>query len=148
MPSWVKVLFLDKRLRNGSERQPLCWSPQASPSSQQHSPTTHSHSTLHTKTASSHPLSHLLGTHTPHQQILWAPSTISSVQVSCSVVSDSLQPHGLQHARLPCPSPTPGACSNSCPLSQCCHPTISSFVVPFSCLQSFPASGQFFTSGG
>ena len=69
------------------------------------------------------------------------------------VMSDSLHPHGLQHARLPCPSPTPGACSNSCPLSQWCHPTISSSVVPFSCLQSFPASGsfpmsQFFSSVG
>ena len=69
-------------------------------------------------------------------------------------MSDSLQLHGLQHARLPCPSPTPSACSNSCPMSQWCHPTISSSVVPFSsCLQSFPASGsfprsQFFTSGG
>ena len=77
-----------------------------------------------------------------------------SVQFSCSVVSNSLQPHGLQHARLPCPSPTPGACWNSCPLSQWCHPTISSSVVPFSsCLQFFPVSGsfpmsQFFTSGG
>ena len=64
---------------------------------------------------------------------------------------DSLQP--LQHARLPCPSLTPGACSNSCPSSPWCHPTISSSVVPFSCLRSFPASGsfpmsQFFTSGG
>ena len=73
---------------------------------------------------------------------------------SHSVVSDSLQPHGLQHARLPCPSPTPGACSNSCPLSQWCHPTILSSIIPFSsCPQSFPASGsfpmsQFFTSGG
>ena len=56
-----------------------------------------------------------------------------------SVVSDSLWPHGLQHARLPCPSPSPGICSNSCPSSQWCHPTISSSVVPFSfCLQSFP----------
>ena len=78
----------------------------------------------------------------------------SSVQFSCSVVSNSLWPHELQHARLPCPSPTPGACSNSCPSSRWCHPTISSSVVPFpSCLQSFPASGsflmsQFFTSGG
>ena len=69
-------------------------------------------------------------------------------------MSDSLRPQGLQHARLPYPSPTPGACSNSCPLSQQCHPTISSFVIPFfSCLQSFPASGffpmsQFFASGG
>ena len=62
---------------------------------------------------------------------------------SCSVVSNSLQPHGLQHARLPWPSPTPGACSNSCPLNWWCHPTILSSVVPFpSCLQSFPASGS------
>ena len=78
----------------------------------------------------------------------------SSVFFSCSVMSDSLRPHGLQHARLPCPSPTPRACSNSCPLSQWCHPTISPSVIPFSsCLQSFPASGpflmsQFFASGG
>ena len=77
-----------------------------------------------------------------------------SVQFNSSVMSDSLQPYGLQHARLPCPSPTPGACSNSCPSSWWCHPTISSFVVPFSsCLQSFPASGsfpmsQFFASSG
>ena len=62
---------------------------------------------------------------------------------SCSVVS-ALWPHGLQHARLPCPSPFPRACSDSCPLSQWCHPTISSSVIPFSsCLQSFPASGSF-----
>ena len=73
---------------------------------------------------------------------------------SVSVVSDSFQPHGLHHSRPPCPSPTPGTYSNSCPLSQWCHPTISSSVVPFSSrLQSFPASGsfpmsQFFTSGG
>ena len=78
----------------------------------------------------------------------------SSVQFSCSVVSDSLWLHGLQHARLLCPSPTPRAYSDSCPSSQWCHPTISSSVIPFSsCLQSFPASGsfpmsQFFTSGG
>ena len=58
---------------------------------------------------------------------------------SQSVMSDSLWPHGLQHARLPCPSPTLRACSNSCPFSRWCHPTISSSVVPFSsCLQSFP----------
>ena len=57
---------------------------------------------------------------------------------------DSLQPHGLQHARFPCPSPTSRVDSNSCPLSQWCHPTISSSVIPFSsCLQSFPASGSF-----
>ena len=68
----------------------------------------------------------------------------SSVQFSCSVLSNSLRPHGLQHARPPCPSPTPGAYTNSCPLSQWCHPTISSSVVPFSfCLQSFLASGSF-----
>ena len=78
----------------------------------------------------------------------------TSVQFRSSVVSNFLWPHGLQHARPPCPPPTPGAYSNSCPLSQWCHPTISSSVVPFSfCLQSFPASGsfqmsQFFTSGG
>ena len=75
-------------------------------------------------------------------------------QFSCSVMSDSLWPHGLQHTRPPCPSPTPGVYSNSCPLSQWCHPTISSSVVPFSsCPQSFPASGSFqmiqlFASGG
>ena len=61
-------------------------------------------------------------------------------------MSDSLWPHGLQHTRLPCPSPSPGACSNSCPLSRWCHPTISSSVAPFSCLQSFPASGPFAVS--
>ena len=77
-----------------------------------------------------------------------------SPQFSHSVVSNSLLPRGLQHARLPCPSATLRAYSNSCLLSQWCHPTISSSVVPFSsCLQSFPASGsfqmsQFFTSGG
>ena len=66
------------------------------------------------------------------------------VQFSRSLVSDSLRPHGLQHARPPCPSPTPGVYSNSCPLSRWCHPTIPSSVVPFSsCLQSFPASGSF-----
>ena len=69
-------------------------------------------------------------------------------------MSDSLWPHGLQHARLPCPSPTGRACSNSCPSSQWCHPTISSSVIPLSsCIQSFPASwsfplSQFFTAGG
>ena len=76
-----------------------------------------------------------------------------SVQFSRSVVSDSLWLHGLQHTRIPCPSPTPRVYANSCPLSQWCHPTISSSVVPFSRLQSFPATGsfpvsQFFTSGG
>ena len=78
-----------------------------------------------------------------------------SISVSShSVDSDSLQPRGLQHTRPPCPAPTPGVCSNSCPSRRWCHPAISSSVVPFSsCLQSFPASGsfpksQFFSSGG
>ena len=70
-----------------------------------------------------------------------------SAQFSHSVLSDSLWPHELQHARLPCPSPTPGAYSNSSPLCWWCHPTISSSVVPFSShLQSFPASGSFLMS--
>ena len=79
---------------------------------------------------------------------------LGCVQFSRSVVSDSLQPHESQHARPPCPSPTPRIYPNSCPLSQWCHPTISSSVVPFSsCLQSFPAPGSFqmsqpFASGG
>ena len=78
----------------------------------------------------------------------------SSVQFSCSVMSNSLRPHGLQHTRPPCPSPTPGVYPNSCPLSQWCYPTISFSVVPFfSCLQSFLALGYFqmnqlFASGG
>ena len=82
------------------------------------------------------------------------PSEIPIVQFSHSVVSDSLRAHGLQHARLPCPSPTPRAYSNSRPSSQWCHPTISSSAIYFSsCLQPFPASGsfpvsQFFASGG
>ena len=75
------------------------------------------------------------------------------IQFSHSVVSHSLQPHGLQHARPPCPSPTPRVYWNSCPSSQWCHPAISSSVIPFSHLQSFPASGSFpmslfFASGG
>ena len=79
---------------------------------------------------------------------------ISSVQFSCSVVSDSLQPHESQHTRPPCSSPTRGVDTNSCPLSWWCHPAISASVIPFSfLLQSFPASGSFqmsqiFTSGG
>ena len=86
---------------------------------------------------------------TSHCTRLWI-----SVQFSQSVVSNSLQPHGLQHARPPCPSPTPRVYSNSCPLSQWYHTTISSSVIPFSShLQSFPVSGsfqmsQFFTSCG
>ena len=80
----------------------------------------------------------------------WTLCCCCSVMQSCS----TLWAHGLQHTRLPCPSPSPRACSNSCLLSQWCHPTISSYVTPFSsCLQSFPASGSFlmsrlFASGG
>ena len=77
----------------------------------------------------------------------------STVRFSNPVVFDSLRPHGLQQARLACPSPTPRVHSNSCPSSQSCQPTISFSAIPFSCLQSFPASGPFpmsqhFTSGG
>ena len=90
----------------------------------------------------------------PYMANLLSKSSINSVQFSHSVMFDSLWPHGLQHARLHCPLPTPRACSNSCLSSQWCHPTISSSVVPFSsCLQSVPASGSFpmsqlFASGG
>ena len=78
--------------------------------------------------------------------------SINSVQFSCSVVSNSLRPQGLQHTRPPCPSPTPGVYPNSCPLSQWCHPTISSSVIHFSFLQTLPALGsfpmrQFYASG-
>ena len=84
---------------------------------------------------------------------IWSPKAFSSVQFSRSVMSNSLQPHGLQYARLPCPSPAPRVDSNSCPLRQWCHPTTSSSVIPFSsCPQSCPATGsflmsQFFASG-
>ena len=80
--------------------------------------------------------------------------TLEVIQFSCSVVSNSLRPCGPQHARPPCPSPATGVYPNSCPMSQWCHPTVSSFVVPFSSrLPSFPASvsfpgSQFFESGG
>ena len=96
-----------------------------------------------------------------HTQVNYSPrrmhysqENIRSDQISRSVVSDSLRPHESQHARPPCPSPTPGVCSDSCPSSQWCHPAISSSVVPFSsCPQSLPASesfpmSQFFTSRG
>ena len=83
----------------------------------------------------------------------WNTTNNSNSQFSHSVMSDSLRPHELQHARPPCPSPTPGVHPNPFPLSRWCHPTISSSVIPFSCPQSFPASGSFqmtqlFTSGG
>ena len=85
-----------------------------------------------------------------HNKSIWA-TRFGSVTQFCPILYD---PHGLQHTRLPCPSPTPGACSNSCPSYQWYHPTISFSVIPFSsCLQSFPASGsfpmsQFYASGG
>ena len=95
---------------------------------------------------------------TPAQRPCWFPictwANSASVQFSRSVMFNSLQPHGLQHARPRCPSPTARAYPNSCPLSRWCHPTSSSSVVPFSShLQSFPASGSFqmsqvFASGG
>ena len=80
--------------------------------------------------------------------LCWAPTSpcfvfLSSVQFSRSVVSDPLWSHESQHARPPCPSPTPGVCSNSCPSSRWCHPAMSSSVVPFSCSQSLPASESF-----
>ena len=113
----------------------------------------------------SHDKSHVFSSYTKLQEYIntkiWGLSVLSatsvqfsSVQFSCSVMSDSLWPHELQHARPLCPSPTPEVYSNLCPLSQWCHPTISSFVIPFSsCPQSFPASGSFqmsqlFISGG
>ena len=75
--------------------------------------------------------------------VLFVHDKFSTVQFSHSVMSDSLGPCEQQHARPPCPSPTPRAYSNSCPLSWWCHPTISSSVIPFSRLQSFPESGSF-----
>ena len=105
------------------------------------------------------------GTQMPPAPILFFPNqgfnlvtlgslTFCLLSFNSKVMSDSLQPHGLQHTRLPCPALSPGVCSTSCPLSQWCHPTISSSVIPFSsCPQSFPASGsypmsQLFASGG
>ena len=90
------------------------------------------------------------------RKMMWLPKIthIKKTQFSHSAVSNSLQPHGLQHTRLPYPSPTPGVYSNFCPLSQWCHPTTSSSVVPFSsCLQSLPDQdlfpmSQYFTWGG
>ena len=96
----------------------------------------------------------LLSTWNYHNIVNWLYSIIKSVQFSRSVMPNSLWPHWLQHARLPCPSPIPRTCLNSCPLSQWHPPTISSSVITFSsCLQSWPASesfpvSQFFASGG
>ena len=85
--------------------------------------------------------------------VCWVFWSWRDIQFSHSIVSDSLRSHGLQYTRLPCPSPVSEACSDLCPLSQWCHPAISSSVIPSSCPQSFPASGsfpvsQFFASGG
>ena len=90
--------------------------------------------------------------HMPQLIFSTAKQTYQSIS-SVAVMSNSLWPHGLHHARLPCPLPSPRACSNSRPLSRWCHPAISSSIIPFSCLQSFPASGSFlmswlFASGG
>ena len=109
-------------------------------------------------------MDHFLGKDSPESLNVYSPEPgvficsprhcTTSVQFSRSVMSNSLQPHELQHARPPCPSPTPGVHSNSRPSSRWCHPTISSSVIPFSsCPQSFPASGSFqmsqlFASGG
>ena len=111
-----------------------------------HAPTCmHTHTNTHTQIS----VNYYLYMATPNLGI-----QLSSVQFSYSVVSNFLPPRGLQHTRPPCPTPTPRVYSNSCPLSQWCHPTISSSLILFSSyLQSFPASGsfqmsQFFTSGG
>ena len=84
---------------------------------------------------------------TGNEWVTWKQEYSLLLLFTRSVVSNSLWPHGLQHARLPCPLPSFRVCSNSCPVSQWCHPTIFSSVVPFSsCLQSFPASGSFLMS--
>ena len=103
------------------------------------------------RTRPSFPLSQSLPSGSFHKPLILIHQR--AVQFSHSVVSHSLWPHGLQHARPPCLSPTPGVYSNSCPLSWWCHPTVSSSVIPFSHLQFFPVSGsfpmsQFFASGG
>ena len=80
----------------------------------------------------------------PHSHHLSKYTYLTSVQFSHSVMSDCLRPHELQHARPPCPSPTPRVYPNPCPLSQWCHPAISSSIIPFSsCPQSFPILGSF-----
>ena len=100
------------------------------------------------------PISHLPLETTKHSQYIFREDPVSSVQFSHSVMSNSLQPHALQQARLLCPPLSPGVCSNSCPLSQWCYPNISSSGALFSfCLQSFPESESFpmsqpFISGG
>jgi len=92
------------------------------------------------------PINRWLWLGTKNNSFMWTEvqGKFSSVHFSRTVMPDSLWPHGLQHARIPCPSPTPGACSNSRPSSRWCHPTISSSVILFSfCFQSFPASKSF-----
>ena len=79
----------------------------------------------------------------PTSELFFLPTGVREELFSRSVVSNSLWPHGLQRARPPCPLLSPGVCPSSCPLNQWCHPTVSSSVTPFSCLQSLPASGSF-----
>ena len=98
-------------------------------------------------------LSHWITREVPSHTPFLTKIFLFLLAIAQSAMSDSLWPHRLQHVRLPCPSPSPGVSSNSCPLSWWCHPTISSSVIPFSRLQSFPASGcfpmsQFFASSG
>ena len=87
---------------------------------------------------------HCLDMEKNFESVIWATNMWQILLFSHFIMFDSLRPHELQHARLPCPSPYPRVCSNSCPLSQWCHPTVSSSVTPFSsCLQSFSALGSF-----
>ena len=111
---------------------------------------THKHKYTHAYTHTQRELNHFVLYLKLRQH---CKSTMLLLLFSHQVVSNSLWPHGLQHTRLPCPSPSPRVCPSSCPLNRWCHPTISSSVALFSCLQSFPSSGSFpmnqlFTSGG
>ena len=151
---WLNGLEFEQTLGVGNGQEGLaCCSPWGHKESDTTELLTHTHRTLLKVKKKKNLISKFNALFT---SLIWPFSNTwpSSVKFSLSVVSNSLQPHGLQHIRPPCPSPTPGVYSNSCPLSQWCHPTISSSVVPFSsCLQSFPASGsfptsQFFASGG
>ena len=120
----------------------LFWFPSSQPSSQAFLTLSTTELLMFYKIISSHSFIHLFN------RLSKTNLVISSVQFSHLVVSDCLRHHGLQYARLPCSSLTPGACSNSCSLSRCCHPTISSSAIPFSSfhLQSFPASGSLWIS--
>ena len=105
---------------------------------------TESHLLTHKEKKLAHMIRKSKGMENPRGHLTSGTAGSLLLLFNCSVSSDSLWPHGLQHTRLSCPSLSPGVFSNSCPLSQWCHPTISSSVVPFSyCPQSFPASGSF-----